>query len=82
MTLTELRERKRTLAMAVDALAAPIAETYCLWHQAHLTDVQSRLYDLWAEASDELAMALSDAPRQAAEARLAYHTDTDTLDLY
>ena len=55
MTIAELRERKRTLAMAVDALAAPIAETYCLWYQAHLTDVQSRLYDLWAEASDELA---------------------------
>ena len=82
MTITELRERKRTLAAAALRLAEPIAETHCELHKAHLTEVQSLLYDLWAEASDELEMALSDAPRQAAEARLAYHTDTDTLDLY
>ena len=82
MTITELRDRKRTLAMAVDALVAPIAETCCERYQAHLTDVQSRLFDLWAEVSDELAMALSEAPRQAAEARLAHHIETDTPDLY
>lgn len=81
MTLTELKERKRTLAMAVDALADPIASASG-WQQAHLIDVQQRLFDLWDEASDELARALSEAPRQAAEARLAHHIDTDTLDLY
>ena len=81
MTITELRERKRTLAMAVDALAAPIASASG-WRQTHLIDVHSRLFDLWDEASDEFARALSEAPRQAAEARLAHHIDTDTLDLY
>ena len=81
MNITELKERKRTLAMAVDALADPIASASG-WHQTHLIDVHSRLFDLWGEASDELARALSEAPRQAAEARLAYHTETDTLDLY
>lgn len=82
MTITELKERKRTLAMAVDALAAPIAESYCIRYEAHLSDVQSRLYDLWSEASDDLARAESEASRQAAEARLTHHIDTDTLDLY
>tara|TARA_R110001632_G_scaffold153297_3_gene271120 strand:+ start:415 stop:660 length:246 start_codon:yes stop_codon:yes gene_type:complete len=81
MTLTELKERKRTLAMGVDALALPIAEAP-EGYQSHLIEVQERLYDLWDEASDELARALSEAPRQAAEARLAHHIYTDTLDLY
>lgn len=81
MNITELKERKRTLAMAVDALADPIASASG-WQKTHLIDVHSRLFDLWDEASDELARALSEAPRQAAEARLAHHIDTDTLELY
>jgi len=81
MTLTELKERKRTLAMGVDALALPIADAHG-GYQSHLIEVQERLYDLWDEASDEFARALSDLSRQAAEDRLAYHIDTDTIDLY
>tara|TARA_B110000902_G_scaffold242238_1_gene293406 strand:- start:393 stop:638 length:246 start_codon:yes stop_codon:yes gene_type:complete len=81
MNITELKERMRTLGMAVDALADPIASASG-WHQAHLIDVHNRLFDLWAETSDELARVLSEAPRQAAEARLAHHIDTDTLNLY
>lgn len=65
-------ETKRSLAMAVDALA----------QQQHLLDVQERLYTLWLEASDDAQRWESERPRRSAEARLAHHIDTDTLDLY
>jgi L-rhamnose mutarotase len=84
-------EEKRTLAMAVDALADPIANASG-WYQLHLIDVRERLYSLWEIASDEAQrweIASDDAqrweserPRREAEARLAHHLETDTLDLY
>ena len=74
-------ETKRSLAMAVDALAHPIASASG-WQQQHLLDVQERLYTLWLEASDDAQRWESERPRRSAEARLAHHIDTDTLDLY
>lgn len=74
-------ETKRSLAMAVDALADPIASASG-WRQQHLTDVKERLYALWEEASDDAQRWESERPRRSAEARLAHHIDTDTLDLY
>lgn len=44
-------ETKRSLAMAIDALADPIANADG-WYQAHLLDVQERLYRLWEAESD------------------------------
>ena len=37
---------------------------------------------LLAEQLEMLDRLLSEAPRRAAEARLAYHVENDTLDLY
>jgi hypothetical protein len=74
-------EERRTLAMAVDALADPIANASG-WYQAHLMDVQQRLYDLWEIASDEAQRWESERPRREAEIRLAHHLENDTLDLY
>jgi hypothetical protein len=74
-------EEKRTLAMAVDALADPIANTSG-WYQLHLIDVRERLYALWEIASDEAQRWESERPRREADARLAYHLENDTLDLY
>lgn len=74
-------EERRTLAMAVDALADPIANA-CGWYQLHLIDVQQRLFDLWDEAKDREAAWESERPRREAEIRLAHHIENDTLDLY
>jgi hypothetical protein len=74
-------EERRTLAMAVDALADPIANASG-WYQKHLIDVHARLYDLWAEADDRYKGWESERPRREAEARFAYHVENDTLDLY
>ena len=74
-------EERRTLAMAVDALADPIANASG-WYQKHLIDVHARLYDLWAEADYRYQVWESEAPRRGAETRLAYHVENDTLDLY
>ena len=74
-------ETKRSLAMAIDALADPIAQADG-WYQAHLLDVQERLYQLWEAESDAAQAWESERPRRAAEFRLAHHIETDTLDLY
>lgn len=74
-------EERRTLAMAVDALAEPIANADG-WYQLHLIDVRERLYELWAEADDRYQGWESDRPRREAETRLAHHLENDTLDLY
>jgi hypothetical protein len=74
-------EERRTLAMAVDALADPIANA-AGWYQKHLIDVHDRLYDLWAEADHRYQVWESEAPRRGAETRIAYHVENDTLDLY
>tara|TARA_B110000977_G_C10623296_1_gene317102 strand:+ start:54 stop:296 length:243 start_codon:yes stop_codon:yes gene_type:complete len=74
-------ETKRSLAMAVDALAEPIAAASG-WRQQHLIDVKERLFALWEEASDAAQRWESERPRRSADARLAHHIDTDTLDLY
>lgn len=74
-------EKRRSLAMAVDALADPIARAGG-WYQEHLLDVQERLYGLWEEAKDEEKNWESERPRREAEIRLRHHLDNDTLDLY
>lgn len=74
-------EERRTLAMAVDALADPIANASG-WYQLHLIDVRERLYSLWEIASDEAQRWESERPCREAEARLAHHIENDTLDLY
>lgn len=74
-------EERRTLAMAVDALADPIANASG-WYQLHLIDVRERLYGLWEIASDEAQRWESERPRREAEARLNHHLENDTLDLY
>lgn len=74
-------EERRTLAMAVDALADPIANASGE-HQLHLIDLQKRLFDLWDEAKDREEAWESDRPRREAEARWNHHYENDTLDLY
>jgi hypothetical protein len=68
--------------MAVEAMDDAIDRAPDSWTAHHLMDVQQRLRDLYTEACDDALIWESEAPRQAAEARLAYHTETDTLDLY
>ena len=74
-------EERRTLAMAVDALADPIANASG-WYQKHLIDVHARLYDLWAEADHRYQVWESERPRREAEARWHHHYENYTLDLY
>jgi hypothetical protein len=74
-------EYRRTLRMAIEALNDPIANA-AGWYQKHLIDVHDRLYELWAEADDRYKGWESERPRREAETRLAYHLETDTLDLY
>ena len=74
-------ETKRSLAMAIDALADPIANAEG-WYQAYLLDVHERLYRLWETESDAAQSWESERPRREAEIRLAHHIEHDTLDLY
>ena len=47
-----------------------------------LERIAGRMEDLLQEQRDILQRIESEAPRRAAEARLAYHLENDTLDLY
>lgn len=75
-------EKRRTLAMAVEAMNDAIDRATDAWTAQHLMDVQQRLSVLYIEACDDALIWESERPRREAETRLAHHLDTDTLDLY
>jgi hypothetical protein len=75
-------EKRRTLAMAADAVADAIDRAPDAWTADHLMDVQQRLWTLYTEACDDALLWESDRPRREAETRLAHHVENDTLDLY
>lgn len=72
----------RKLGRSLDMIDALIdGET----HQGRLLALETTrelLQSLWCEADDSWLRWESERPRRQAEARIAYHVENDTLDLY
>lgn len=72
----------RKLARSLDMIDALIDEEIDEGRLDVLETTRELLESLWCEADEAEQNWESERPRREAEARLAYHVENDTLDLY
>ena len=70
------------LAMVPDLIQMTLDKIAAIEQTDLDTPELDRLYELLSHLNEQVEIYESERPRREAEARLAYHVENDTLDLY